>query len=305
MKVLITGATGLVGQEIVNLCHQSGIEVNYLTTSKDKLSSKANYTGYFWDPKRGEIDTDCFNDVEVIVNLVGATVAKRWTSSYRKEILESRTRTASLILESLRNIKHSVRHIVSASAIGIYPDSFQNYYMEDAPERDTGFLGEVVTQWENAVLQFKTLDIEVSLLRIGLVLSEKGGAFPKMVKPIRFGMGAFFGNGKQWQSWIHVQDLARIFMFVIEEELTGVFNAVAPNPVSNKKLMNTIAEKLNKKIVLPNVPRLTMKLFLGEMHSLLFSSQRVCSSRISTTGFNFNFDNIASAVDVLIDEESR
>lgn len=305
MKVLITGATGLVGQEIVNLCHQSGIEVNYLTTSKNKLSSKANYTGYFWDPKRGEIDTDCFNDVEVIVNLVGATVAKRWTSSYRKEILESRTRTASLILESLRNIKHSVRHIVSASAIGIYPDSFQNYYMEDAPERDTGFLGEVVTQWENAVLQFKTLDIEVSLLRIGLVLSEKGGAFPKMVKPIRFGMGAFFGNGKQWQSWIHVQDLARIFMFVIEEELTGVFNAVAPNPVSNKKLMNTIAEKLNKKIVLPNVPRLTMKLFLGEMHSLLFSSQRVCSSRISTTGFNFNFDNIASAVDVLIDEESR
>ncbi|WP_438424799.1 TIGR01777 family oxidoreductase [Aquimarina macrocephali] len=305
MKVLITGATGLVGQEIVNLCHQSGIEVNYLTTSKNKLSSKANYTGYFWDPKRGEIDTDCFNDVEVIVNLVGATVAKRWTSSYRKEILESRTRTASLILESLRNIKHSVRHIVSASAIGIYPDSFQNYYMEDAPERDTGFLGEVVTQWENAVIQFKTLDIEVSLLRIGLVLSEKGGAFPKMVKPIRFGMGAFFGNGKQWQSWIHVQDLARIFMFVIEEELTGVFNAVAPNPVSNKKLMNTIAEKLNKKIVLPNVPRLTMKLFLGEMHSLLFSSQRVCSSRISTTGFNFNFDNIASAVDVLIDEESR
>lgn len=135
----------MVGQEIVNLCHQSGIEVNYLTTSKDKLSSKANYTGYFWDPKRGEIDTDCFNDVEVIVNLVGATVAKRWTSSYRKEILESRTHTASLILESLKNIKHSVRHIVSASAIGIYPDSFQNYYMEDAPERDTGFLGEVVT----------------------------------------------------------------------------------------------------------------------------------------------------------------
>ncbi|PKV52348.1 hypothetical protein ATE84_4460 [Aquimarina sp. MAR_2010_214] len=303
MKVLITGATGLVGQEIVNLCHQSEIEVNYLTTSKDKLSSRVNYTGYFWDPKKGEIDTDCFNEVEVIINLVGATVAKRWTSSYKKEILESRTHTASLILESLKNIKHSVRHIVSASAIGIYPDSFQNYYMEDAPERDTGFLGEVVTQWENAVLQFKTLDIEVSLLRIGLVLSEKGGAFPKMVKPIRFGMGAFFGNGKQWQSWIHVKDLARIFMFVVEEELTGVFNAVAPNPVSNKKLMNTIAEKLNKKIILPNVPRLTMKLFLGEMHSLLFSSQRVCSNRISTTGFNFDFDNIASAVDVLIDEE--
>jgi hypothetical protein len=305
MKVLITGATGLVGQEIVNLCHQSGIEVNYLTTSKDKLSSIINCTGYFWNPKKGEIDTDCFNDVEVIVNLVGATVAKRWISSYKKEILESRTHTASLILESLKNIKHSVRHIVSASAIGIYPDSFQNYYTEDTPERDTGFLGEVVTQWENAVLQFKTLDVEVSLLRIGLVLSQNGGAFPKMVKPIRFGMGAFFGNGEQWQSWIHVNDLARMFMFVIEEELTGVFNAVAPNPVSNKKLMNTIANKLNKKIILPNVPRLTMKLFLGEMHSLLYSSQRVSSSKISTMGFDFDFDNIASAADVLIDKEFR
>ncbi|GAA4277741.1 TIGR01777 family oxidoreductase [Aquimarina mytili] len=304
MKVLITGATGLVGQQIVRLCHQSDIDVNYLTTSKNKISDSSNYTGYYWNPEKGEIDIKCFENIEVIINLVGATVAKRWTSAYKQEIIESRINTANLLLENLRNAKHSVRHIISASAIGIYPDSFQNYYMEDSEERDAGFLGEVVTKWEDAIQQFKTIGINVSVLRIGLVLSNEGGAFPKIAKPIQYGLGAIFGNGKQWQSWIHIQDLARMFIFVMQEELTGVFNAVGPNPVSNKKLTYAIAEKVNKKIVLPNVPRLTLKLFLGEMHTLLFSSQRVCSNRISSSGFEFEYDNIVSALDDLIPEKS-
>ncbi|MDY8134130.1 TIGR01777 family oxidoreductase [Aquimarina sp. 2201CG5-10] len=303
MKVLITGASGLIGQEIVRLCHQSNIDVNYLTTNKEKLCNEPKYKGFFWDPKNEEIDIECFENVEVIINLVGASIAKRWTDTYKKEIIESRTLTAKLLYNSLKNIKHTVRHIISASAIGIYPDSFQNYYMEESPEKDKGFLGEVVSQWEDAVNEFKTLDIEVSLLRIGLVLSEKGGAYPKIAKPIQFGMGAVFGNGKQWQSWIHVKDLARIFLFVLEEELTGIFNAVGPNPVSNEKLTHAIAEKLNKKIVLPGIPKLTLKLLLGEMHVLLFSSQRVCSSRISETGFEFEYDNISVALDALVDNK--
>ncbi len=303
MKVLITGATGLIGQEIVKLCHQSGIDVNYLTTSKNKLQDTANYRGYFWNPKQGEIDSGCLDNVEVIINLVGATVAKRWTSSYKKEIIESRTVTTRLLRETLQKRKNStVRHIISASAIGIYPDSFQNYYMEDSPERDTGFLGEVVTKWENAVSEFKTLGVEVSILRIGLVLSEKGGAYPKIAKPIQYGFGAVFGDGKQWQSWIHLDDLSQMFMFVLKEELSGVFNAVAPNPVSNKKLTYTIADRLNKKIILPNVPRFALKLILGEMHVILFSSQRVCSKRILTSGFEFQHENIVSAIDSLVPE---
>ncbi len=302
MKVLITGATGLIGQEIVKLCHQSGIDVSFLTTSKNKLSTSSNYKGYFWDPKNGKIDLQCFEDVEVIINLAGASVAKRWTSSYKKEILESRTMTAALIYKSLKGIKHSVRHIVSASAIGIYSDSFQNYYMEDSSEFDQGFLGKVVSEWEESIQRFRTLDIEVSLLRIGLVLSDKGGAFPKIVKPIQYGVGSLFGSGKQWQSWIHIEDLAHMFMFVMKEELTGVFNAVAPNPVSNKKLTYAIAKRLNKKIVLPNTPRIIMKLILGEMHILLFSSQRVCSNRISKSGYTFLYDNIEAAIIDLVKE---
>ncbi|MDH7444472.1 TIGR01777 family oxidoreductase [Aquimarina sp. 2201CG14-23] len=301
MKVLITGATGLIGQEIVRVCHLSKIDVHYLSTSKSKLVSEKNYKGFYWNPSSGEIDIECFKDVEVIIHLVGATVAKRWTKAYKQEILASRIQTTSLLLDTLKHTKHTVRHIVSASAIGIYPDSFQNYYMEDSLEKDTGFLGEVVQKWEKAVQEFETLDIEVSLLRIGLVLSDKGGAFPKIASPIKQGMGAVFGDGKQWQSWIHLHDLARLFMFIVEEELTGIFNAVAPNPVSNEKLTTVIANEMEKKIVLPNVPKFMMKLLLGEMHSLLFSSQRVCSNKILQTGFEFTYDNIAQAVGDLVE----
>ncbi|GAA4271005.1 TIGR01777 family oxidoreductase [Aquimarina gracilis] len=301
MKVLVTGATGLIGQEIVKLCHQSNIDVNYLTTNKNKLKDLPNYKGYYWNPSSADIDTECFRDVEVIINLVGSSIAKLWTTSYKKEILDSRVNTIRLIMESLESIEHSVRHFISASAIGIYPDSFQNYYMEDSPEKDTGFLGEVVVKWEEAASKFKALDIEVSILRIGLVLSNKGGAFPKIVKPIKYGLGAVFGNGKQWQSWIHVEDLARMFMFVMQEELFGVFNAVAPNAVSNRKLTYKIAKRVNKRIILPSVPRLIFKLVLGEMHILLFSSQRVCSGRISESGFKFEYDNIELAIANLIE----
>ncbi|WP_108866266.1 TIGR01777 family oxidoreductase [Aquimarina aquimarini] len=301
MKVLITGATGLIGQEIVSLCHQANFDVNYLSTSKQKLQSLVNYKGFYWNPKEREIDTNCFQGVEVIINLAGATVAKRWTSSYKKEILESRIHTTSLILKTLQNTAHNVRHIISASAIGIYPDSFQNYYMEDSDKKDTGFLGEIVTQWENAVMQFKTIGVDVSILRIGLVLSEKGGAFPKMAKPIQLGLGAFFGHGKQWQSWIHVKDLARMFMFIAQEKLIGVYNAVSPNPISNKKLTRAIAKKYNKKIVMPSIPRFMMKLMLGEMYILLFSSQRVCSDKVMNSGFYFEFGSITQAIDVLVE----
>lgn len=305
MKVLITGATGLIGQEIVKLCHQSDMVVHYLTTSKHKLESEHKYKGFYWNPSNGEIDIDCFEDVEVIINLAGATVAKRWTNSYKQEIINSRVDGAKLIISSLQKNKHSVRHIVSASAIGIYKDSFQNYYKENATEKDTEFLGKVVDVWESAVQEFSTLDIGVSMLRIGLVLSDKGGAFPKITAPIKKGVGAVFGDGKQWQSWIHVKDLARMFMYIVEEELTGVFNAAAPNAVSNYKLTNAIANRVNKKILLPNVPRFVMKLMLGEMHILLFGSKRVCCNKILETGFQFHYDNITKALEDLIYIETK
>ena len=298
--VLITGATGLIGQEIVDVCHDNNIIVHYLTTSKNKLSSDRNYKGFYWNPDTKDIDASCFQGVDTIINLVGATISKRWTSDYKKEIISSRTKTAQLLFDTIKAHNYPVEHIVSASAIGVYSSSQTNYYEEDFEEKSDSFLGHVVEQWEAAVDQFSSLGIKVSKIRIGLVLSNKGGALPEIAKPIRFGAGAAFGDGEQWQSWIHIEDLASLFVYVAENRLEGVFNGVAPNPVSNSELTKITARVLDKPLILPNIPKIAMKVVLGEMHILLFESQRVSSQKIEEAGFNFMFHHLEPAIQDLL-----
>lgn len=301
MRVLITGATGLIGQEIVSRCHAQNIMVNYLTTSKSKLEKNDNYQGFFWQPNAKEIDLECFKDVDAIINLAGATISKRWTPSYKKIVLSSRVDTANLLIDSLKNIEHQVTQIVSASAIGLYPDSLTNYYTEDFKVSSCdSFLSEVVNVWEAAVDRFSELNIEVAKIRIGLVLANGGGALAEMIKPVKLGLGAAFGSGKQWQSWIHIEDLSDIFIFTLLEKLGGVYNAVAPNPTTNYELTKTIATTIDRPFFLPNIPKLVMKLALGEMHLLLFESQRVSSKKIEDAGFDFKFHHLQPALENLL-----
>ena len=301
MRVLITGATGLIGAEIVKLCHKKGMQVNYLTTSKAKIEKRENYKGFYWNPKSGDLDVDCFKNVDAIIHLAGATVSKRWTPEYKKEILNSRKETTQLLVNALKGETHTIKQVVSASAIGVYPDSLINYYEEGFKTKDeNSFLTQVVNVWENEVDAFKNLKIDVTKIRIGLVLSKKGGALLEMVKPIKFGVGAAFGSGKQWQSWIHIKDLANLFLYVLEHNLSGVYNGVAPNPVTNKELTKTIARVLNRPLLLPNIPKFFMKLVLGEMHILLFESQRVSCKKIEDKGFNFSYNYLEPALKDLL-----
>jgi uncharacterized protein (TIGR01777 family) len=302
MKVLITGATGLIGKEIVSYCHTYDISVHYLSTSKDKLKDQPNYKGFYWNPKLNIIDTTCFEGVDAIINLAGATIAKRWTAAYRNEILESRTKSLQLLKEAFSTTNHKVKHIISASAIGVYPDSLTNYYDESTTEISKSFLGDVVKAWEDAVDAFETLDMKVSKIRIGLVLAESEGALPQIAKPVRYGFGAAFGDGKQWQSWIHVSDLARIFVYVLQNELEGVFNGVAPNPVTNTELTKAVARTLKRPLWLPNIPQFFMQLVLGDMHILLFESQRVSSKAIEEEGFDFDYHHLQLALEDLLVE---
>ncbi|MEN3324872.1 TIGR01777 family oxidoreductase [Mariniflexile soesokkakense] len=300
MRVLITGATGLIGKEIVKLCHEKAIAVNYLTTSKSKLNESDKTQGFYWNPKQQKIDLDCFKDVHAIIHLAGATVSKRWTSAYKKEIISSRKETTQLLVNSLKSIEHTVKQIISASAIGIYPDSLINYYDETFKDFDRSFLSGVVQVWEQEVDAFLSLNITVSKIRIGLVLSNKGGALSEMIKPIKYGVGAAFGDGKQWQSWIHIADLAQLFLYVLKYQLEGVYNAVAPGPVTNQELTKTIAITLGKPLFLPNIPRFFMKLILGDMHTLLFDSQRVSSKKIEDKGFYFEYHHLQPALEDLL-----
>ncbi|MCR9225919.1 MAG: TIGR01777 family oxidoreductase [Flavobacteriaceae bacterium] len=297
MKVLITGATGLVGQAIVKVLHQKGIPVNYLTTSKGKIDSSEDFQGFYWNPNKGEIDLECFRDVQAIINLAGTSIAKRWTPQHKKKVLTSRINSLQTLREGLeRSGNREVECLVSASAIGIYPNSVCEYYSEDTTKIDDGFLADVVTKWEAEASTFKKFGMDVAKIRIGLVLSSDGGALPKMAIPVKNFMGAPIGTGDQWQSWVHIEDLAQMFVFAVENNLTGTYNAVAPNPVTNTKLTKELAKVLDRPLWLPNVPAFILKALLGEMSVLLLASQRVSGKKIEDEGFVFQYANICQAL---------
>lgn len=300
MKVLITGATGLVGSELTKILLQNGVAINYLSTSKNKLEKQENYKGFYWNPTKGEINTEAFEGVSTIIHLAGATIAQRWSSKNKQNIIESRVMPIRLIYHELSKSEHDIKHFISASAIGIYPHSYNKVYTEDEPEVDNSFLGHVVAKWEDEVESLKSLGIIVSKVRIGLVLAKEGGALPQFVNPIKYGLGAAFGSGKQYQSWIHIHDLARIFQFIINNKLEGVFNAVSPYPVTNKDLTKAIAKQLNKPLFLPNIPKFMMKLMLGEMHYLLFASQHVSARKLLNKNFQFKFPALDKALQNLL-----
>ena len=296
MRVLITGATGLIGQQMVKECHNKGIEVHYLTTSPDKLEDRTNYKGFLWNAKKNEINIDCLKGVETIIHLAGASIAKRWTDEHKKAVIDSRINTANLLYDTLRKNTNEVRHFISASAIGAYPSSLEKLYTEEYPEYNPSFLGQVVNVWEDAADQFKDLGLAVTKIRIGVVLAKKGGALQQLIKPIKSYVGAPLGSGKQWQSWVHIQDLAGIFVYCALQELTGIYNATAPHPVTNATLTKTAAEILNKPLWLPHVPAGALKFILGDMAAVVLESQKVSSAKIKSEGYEFRYGRIDQAL---------
>ena len=290
----------MVGRAVTKVLHAKDIPVNYLTTSREKLVSTEEFQGFFWDPAQGQIDLDCFKEVQAIINLAGSPIANRWTPVRRQKILQSRVDALECLAKGLEQLGTSqVECLVSASAIGIYPDSPSKFYEEDEPVTAQGFLGEVVRKWEAAADRFIPLGIDVSKLRIGLVLSMNGGALPKMAFPVRNLLGAPLGNGQQWQSWIHIEDLAQTFVFMVENNLRGAYNGVAPNPVTNYKLTKELARVLDRPLWLPKVPGIAIKGLLGSMSQLLLDSQRVSSKKITEQGFVFQYPNICAALEQL------
>lgn len=300
MKILITGATGLIGSELVALLLQNGISVNYLTTSKKKLANQPNYKGFYWNPVQGQIDENALLNVDTIVHLAGASIAKRWTKSYKQEIIESRILSINMLYKVLKNNAHQVTQIISASGIAIYPDSLTTIYTEENKSIENSYIGQVVVKWEESVDKFRQLNIKVCKLRTGIVLSNKGGAMSEMIKPIRLGVGSPFGTGNQIQSWIHITDLASMYFFAIQNQWEGIFNAVAPNPVNNKTLLKSIAKKLKKPFFLPNIPEFIMQMVLGEMHQILFTSQNISAEKTISHGFTFKFKTLEKALEDLL-----
>lgn len=291
----------MVGKALVAQCRKEGIEVNYLSTRASKLESEVGYQGFLWDPAAGEIDPECFRGVQMIVNLAGSPVMQPWTPSRKKQIQNSRTDSLLCLRKGLEALdSHQVDYLVSASAIGIYPSSFSDYFREEDTGTEAGFLQQTVRKWEDAVHAFDALGIRQGILRIGLVLARDGGALPSLTWPVRRGLGAPLGSGRQWQSWIHLHDLVSMFRFALEHRLEGTYNAVAPNPVTNRKLTVEAASVMERPLWLPPVPSWALKLLLGERASLLLDSQRVSCEKVQMEGFTFDFPNLRPALEDLL-----
>ncbi len=302
MKVLITGATGLIGTHLSNLLLSNGIHINYLTTDKDKIKSMPSFHGFYWNPEQCIIDESALIGVDAIIHLAGATITKKWSDSYKQEILHSRILSGNLLYKILKENPHQVKQIISASGISVYPSHMDQNYDESFTDYADDFLGNVVEKWENSVRLFNKIGVSTCYLRTGLVLAEESTALQSLVKPISMGVGAVFGSGNQWQSWIHIEDAVKIYYFALTNHLSGIYNVVAPQPVTNKKFVNAIAKQLGKRIILPNIPQFLVQPFVGEMASLLYDSQKVDASKIISEGYKFRFTEVEEALkDLLAD----
>jgi uncharacterized protein (TIGR01777 family) len=305
--VIITGGTGLIGKALGKALLEKGYDVIILSRKSVEKPINSNLIFATWNLEQQTIDKEAIASADYIIHLAGAGVAeKRWTKKRKEEIINSRINSSKLISESLKNIPNKVQAVISASGIGWYliPNSsppggegsiLKKLVESDPPAND--FLGQTCKQWEESIETVTELGKRLVKLRTGIVLSKEGGALKEFLKPLRFRMAAILGNGKQIISWIHVDDIVSMYICAIEnEKMIGVYNAVAPNPVSNKELMLQLAKSRYKFFIPIHVPSFFLKLILGEMNTEILKSAAVSCEKIQQTGFNFRFPDISSAL---------
>lgn len=284
----------MIGTELTRLLQERGFDVSHLSRSPRPGYPKT----YLWDVNKQEVDGEAFQKTDVVVHLAGAGVAdKRWTKERKNEILKSRIDSARILFDVLQKGNHDVKTFISASGIGFYGFADNNRLFTENGPQGNDFLAEVVHQWEEAADQIASLGIRVVKIRIGIVLSEKGGALKEMMRPFKFYAGAPLGSGTQHMSWIHLNDLCRIFIKSIEDDsMHGVYNAVAPHPVTNREFTYALARVLRKPIILPSVPPFVLKLLLGEMADVVLKGAKVSSQKIQASGFEFKFEKLDDAL---------
>ncbi|RDV17007.1 TIGR01777 family protein [Pontibacter diazotrophicus] len=302
-KILITGGSGLVGMRLSEMLIDQGYEVAHLSRNPDKVS---NYKTFKWDVKEGTIDESAITYADYIVHLTGASLAsEKWTEDRKREIINSRVKSANLLYNAMKSSEHHVKGFISASGVGIYGNSGDQLVSEESTLGDD-FLADVCQSWEGAAWQMHELGLRTVIMRLGIVLSTKGGALPQMARPVKMMAGAPLGSGKQYMSWIHLDDACRLFISAIEDpQFTGVYNAVAPHPVTNKQFMTELAEAMKKPLVLPKVPAFAINLMMGEMSDVVLTGQRVSANKVLQTGFTFEYNYLEEALESFYEKNAN
>ena len=302
--ILITGGTGMVGQSLTNVLLAKGYQVIVLTRQQ-KQSSRAHFSFAQWDLNKGWIDPAAIAAADYIIHLAGEGVAdKRWTAARKKAILDSRVNSSALLVKAIKEYPNKVKAIVAASAIGWYgPDNEKSTAsgFVETDLVDSSFLGETCQQWEESMYPVKALGIRLVTIRIGIVFNKMGGALAEFMKPAKLGAAAILGDGQQMVSWIHQQDLNRLMLFALEQEqVEGVYNAVAPDPVNNAILTKAIASRFHTWAIPFHVPSFILKVMLGEMSVEVLKSAKVSASKIIAAGFKFDYASMDEALDDLL-----
>ena len=293
-KVLIAGGSGLVGKRLCQLLIEKGYEVSILSRSRKKIK---DVNVILWDPYKGEIEHSAF-ETDHLINLAGAGIADRpWTKSRKKELIDSRVISTNFLFDQFTDNNKSLKSYVGASAIGYYGDGGDTLQEESNTPAYKSFMTELCSDWEAVHKRFESLCTQVSILRIGIVLSTLGGAYPKMRLSFKFGIGSYFGAGQQYYSWIHIDDLAMMFIHLIKKDQKGaVYNAVSPHPVTNKTLVETIKSSLGISALVIPAPAFVLKMAMGQLSRVILNSNRVSSQKIEDAGFSFEYGELTDAI---------
>ncbi len=299
--ILITGGSGMIGKAMTSFLMSKGFEVRHLLRRK---TGRTDIKEFIWNIDKGQIDQEAFIETDVIIHLAGSNVGSgRWTKSKKKEILESRTLATRLLIEQLSKTKHGVKKLISASAIGYYGTNQHGHLFTEEEKPGTDFMAQVCVAWENELLK---INIPKVIYRLGVVLSNDGGALPKMTMPVRMGVGVPIGRGSQPVPWIHIDDVCHAFLLAIEQEsVTGVYNLVAPEQTTNAEMMKSISSEL-KKLYLPlGVPGFLLKLMLGEQSVVVLEGAFVSPQKLINTGFKFEYKELSTALSNLLSVKSK
>ena len=295
MKIVISGASGLIGTQLVTSLKSSGHEVVQL------VRRTAGAGQIMWDPKSGKLDPASLEGCDAVIHLSGAGIGdKRWSDAYRKEILDSRTATTLLLANTIASLQRKPSVFLSGSAIGIY-GARGDEQLTETSAHGTGFLADVCKQWEAAAKPAIDAGVRTVFLRTGIVLSPKGGALKKLLPLFRLGVGGKFGNGKQWQSWISMDDEVASIIHLLTANVSGAINLTAPQPVTNAEFTKVLARVVKRPAIVP-VPTFAPKILLGGelADALLFTGQRVMPQALTASGYVFKHSTLESALRSLL-----
>lgn len=291
--VLLAGGSGLIGSRLAAMLLEKGYSIRILSRSPKGQGQ------FLWDPAAGTIDNAALQNVDCVINLAGTGIAdRRWTKARKRRLIESRVQTARTLRNAFERTGLRPRAFLSSSAIGFYGNSGERRMTEAGPPVDNSFMVKCCRQWEAAADEVAALGIRTVKLRIGIVLTREGGALAEFVKPLRFGVGGYFADGQAWYSWIHLDDVCRLFIWAMENPaVEGVFNAVAPHPVRNKELLKAIARAMHQPAIFVPAPAFAMRLVLGEMAAVVLNSNRIASEKVVQAGFHFQYPDLKGALE--------